>query len=460
LTIVNLSVTHKKATLPVLEGLRFTNLASTYKDILSIAYITECLILQTCNRVEIYAVAEGGKAKQVESSLIEYWESSTKNKGIDLGSYLKKSSDHDAVEHLFRLASGLESMVVGEQQILGQIKEALEQARECRCLGPSLTLIFEKALKVGAGVRGKTGISTGAVSIASVAAQLAEKMLPYLDCRKALVIGAGRIGLLIVKALTSKGISEIYVASRTIERARMLTQIVGGCAIPFERALEQLSSVDLVAVATAAPYHLLTRERVEEACRLRQGRALLILDLSNPRNVEEGVKLLPGVTLKTIDDLKATASENLEARRRKVLYAEELIRREINHFAALLERQRIEPLVSNICKEAESIRRRELRKAICMLKGLSNDELRVIESLTRSLADGILERIVDHLRKAAERGEEETLAAAWTLFGAVAEGDDDERKDLPKVTIQVEKCNLQETLTNPPTTTSTLAQAS
>ncbi len=413
--IVNLRFTHKKAPLNVLEATTFKDVRKVLGEMLELGYAEECAVIQTCNRVEIYGVASD-RDQPNKLKIAEYWQGKARFDPGKFYDYLEKSVGWDALTHLFRLTSGLESMVVGEDQILGQVRDAYDEARTCCAIGPLLSTIFERAIRIGKEIRAKTLINKGAVSIGSSAVDLLEEEFGNLENKKIIIVGAGETAALVGKALASKRQPVIFVANRTYERGVRLAKILGGQAIRFDKTREFLSDVDVAVVATAAPHTLFTRESLEKVLQNRSERKLIIMDLSQPRNVNESVRELPNVELRSIDDLRGVAQRNLETRLKEVEKAEEIVKREVKRLGLFLKCEDVEPLVSGIYSRAEEIRRRELGRALKIVGRIKVSQRRAIEDLTRSLVEKILHHPVLNLRKAAMNGRHEAITIAQELF--------------------------------------------
>ncbi len=319
-----------------------------------------------------------------------------------------------ALKHLLRLAAGLESMIIGEDQILGQIKEARIAALKRGSCGPILDTIFNKAIHVGQLVRNKTQINKGSISIGSAAVELAESVQGDLKCKKVLVIGAGEMGALVARALAEKQLKAIVVANRTYDRAVKLAEELGGYAIQFNRLDDALSDADVVISATAAPHYILTRERVEKAIPVERRDKVTMIDIANPRDIEEKVKEL-GIKLFNIDDLRGIAEKNRRKREKEAQKAEQIIEEELGLLFNSLKYKKIEPLISKIRKSMEEIRVKETKKAIKMLGELEGEE-KIIEDLTRSIVNKIFHDIVSRLREAAEADDKELIRACERLF--------------------------------------------
>lgn len=414
--IVNLRFTHKEAPIAVLEKLTFKEPRKILKEIHALDFVKECVILQTCNRVEIYAAVSEQVSTKAESKIAEHWQQRT---GFDREKFyhtLKESFNLQALSHLMRLTSGLESMIVGEDQILGQAQEAFEEAKKCGTIGPVLETTFEKAIKTGRKVRLKTRINKGAVSIGSAAVELLEETFGDLKDKKIIIIGAGETGELVAKALASRKHAVIFVANRTYERGVRLARMLAGHAVRFNKVKDLLAEVDAAIVATAAPHYVLTKKLLQKILDKREGKRLFIMDLSQPRNVEESIVSLPNVELCSIDDLRGIAEINLKIRHREIEKAEVMVKNELKHLELMLKQEQAKPLISALCNKAEEIRRKELKKTLRMLEKLNDDQQKVIDDLTLVLIERILYHPIRNLRKAAVNGDVNTMTVAQKLF--------------------------------------------
>ncbi len=387
--------------MPILEAVRL-------KDYSIASIVEEMVIIQTCNRVEIYAVVDDKKVDYVCQELIRVWKGQVEKHVSRITEkrfedYLEADYDVDAVRHLFRLTAGLESMIIGEDQILGQVKDSLVEARLSKKIGPILSLIFDRAVKLGAKIRTQVRINGGAVSVGSVAINLAEKSIGNLQNKSSLIIGIGEVGLLVAKALVVKGQRSIFATSRSADRVMTLAKIVGVKTLMFQEALEKLQDVDLVVLATSSPYPILTKEMLEQIIKKRCGNILLILDLSNPRNAEESISGLSDVKLLTIDDLRSELNHNLSLRMDRVKHVEEFVGKELDNVYAILQGENTEPVITSLYKRAETVRIRELSRALRVLGDIDFETLRVINDLSVAIVEGILNESVSNLRRIAEK---------------------------------------------------------
>ncbi len=441
---VNIRVTHKRADVETLETFAFPDVEKALRDIHSLPHVEECVIIQTCNRVEIFAASEDVRAARhhiVDYIMEDVLSRMRRRRGISeqecvppevLANQIIKFSSKlhdvmevdyhtDALRHLLRLASGVESMIVGEDQILGQVRDAYNLARRAGTVGEFFDKIFTKAIHVGKLVRSTTGINKGAVSIGSAAVELAEQVLGTLRGRRVLLIGAGEMGKLVSKALWSYQPAEILVANRTWSKAERLAAELGGRAVRFSDIPEVIPHSDLVITATSSDKPIITKEVLGDG-----SRSMVIIDVAIPRNVSQDVASLPGVRLFNIDDLREVAERNKKAREREIERVEEIIDRELGMLIRHLYRIDVEGIVRELFREAESVRRREMERALRMLgNGVSERERRIIEDLSRVLVKRITSPIAENLRRAAEMGDQEAVRVAEKLLRCedVSEGE-------------------------------------
>ncbi len=441
---VNIRVTHKRADVETLETFAFPDVEKALRDIHSLPHVEECVIIQTCNRVEIFAASEDVRAARhhiVDYIMEDVLSRMRRRRGISeqecvppevLANQIIKFSSKlhdvmevdyhtDALRHLLRLASGVESMIVGEDQILGQVRDAYNLARRAGTVGQFFDKIFTKAIHVGKLVRSTTGINKGAVSIGSAAVELAEQVLGTLRGRRVLLIGAGEMGKLVSKALWSYQPAEILVANRTWSKAERLAAELGGRAVRFSDIPQVIPQSDLVITATSSDKPIITKEVLGDG-----SRSMVIIDVAIPRNVSQDVASLPGVRLFNIDDLREVAERNKKAREREIERVEEIIDRELGMLIRHLYRIDVEGIVRELFREAESVRRREMERALRMLgNGVSERERRIIEDLSRVLVKRITSPIAENLRRAAEMGDQEAVRVAEKLLRCedVSEGE-------------------------------------
>lgn len=373
----------------------------------------EAVVLSTCNRTELYLVDGARDAVPAAWALLDERLLGSETDARSAG-YVRR--DREAVRHLMRVASGLDSMVIGEAQIQGQVRDAWEMSRQRT--GPVLNRLFQTALAVGGRVRSETAIARGAGSVSSAAVQLAKKIFGSLQGRRAMVLGAGEMAELALECLISGGVRAVLVANRTFDRAMELARRHGATAVRFDEYWAQLASVDLVVCSTSAPHPVLQFARVESALRGRGDRPLCVLDIAMPRNVEPAVGTLDNVFLYDLDDLRAVVAANLDARRAELPSAEQLIDGEVEKYWEWLAGLAAVPVVTHFRAEMERIRAHELANAMRRLEPLTPTQREAVERLSKSLMQKFLHEPSVRLRAAAANGRGLGIVdAARYLFG-------------------------------------------
>ena len=413
LEIINARITYRDAPIHLLEKFTFKDLHHAHRLLLEKAQLRECIIIQTCNRVEVFAISSDANGQR----LLEQWASAVNLSNKEFENIVHVERGKDVIYHLLKLASGLDSLVVGEDQVLGQIRRALEFSRKNHYAGSHLQIIFDRAVKVGSRIRTHTGLNKGSVSIGSMAVRLAEEYFDNLNDKRIMLIGSGEGASLIAKSLKQHHVN-FMVTSRTFERAKSFADTVAGVPIPFESALEMFNDVNLIFVSTNAPYYLVTYDRVEKA-RRNAKEGLLIFDLSNPRTVEDKVATIKKVKLINIDQISEIVEKNIRARKNEIQSAEKIINNEMESVDSLLKRRKVEPIVVSIFKNVDVIRERELKKALSIIgKSLGPKEAKTIEELSYALVEGILSTPMNNLRKEIELSNEneELMRVVSKLF--------------------------------------------
>lgn len=413
--IINVRITHKTARVPLMEEVVFKDKAQALAELLSMESVEECLILQTCNRIELYLVSEESEktlkiAKQffAERSLSHYEEAFEA---------IETAVDQETCEHLIRITSGLESMVIGEEQILNQVWDAYLEAEKAKTAGPILKHLFNRAMTVGRRIRDVTGINKGAVSIGSAAVELAANVLGTLENKKILVMGAGEMGTLVAKALARRCLSPIFIANRTYSRAVSLAEDLSGKAVKLDQREEFLVDADVVICSTSAPHYLLTKEMMSQIVDKRDNQnALIIIDISNPRNVEKTVQEIPNVKLYNIDDLQLIAEKNLAERQKCVETAVHMIKDELTILEGDIKKLSVRLIISALLSNAEQIRQTELTRAINMLGEVDDKKRKVIDDLTSILLKQTFLPIIENLRAAASNDDKQVIDIAIKLF--------------------------------------------
>jgi glutamyl-tRNA reductase len=386
--ILLLGVNHKSTPLEVREKIALTG--GYEKPLQGLSQIPGCreyFLLSTCNRVELLLVAE--PSKNLEDALVNFLfagrisaEKSQK--------YLYIYYDEKAVRHLFMVAASLDSMIIGEAQILGQLKEAYRHASGCHGTGPLLNKLLHKSFTVAKRVRSETGIGSSAVSISYAAVQLAKKIFGSLQDKKVLLVGAGEMAELAAEHLVGQGVDQVVVANRTLSRAVDLAQRFNGTAVALEELLLQLESVDILISSTGASGLILQKEQVKPVMRVRRNKPLFFIDIAVPRDLDPGLNDLDNVFLYDIDDLTSVVELNKSVREKEAIKAGRIVDEEVLKFQRWYKGMGVTPTIAAMQKKADDVCRIELDKTLSRLHGLSDKERQSIEKMAASIASRIL----------------------------------------------------------------------
>jgi glutamyl-tRNA reductase len=375
--------------------------------------VGEAVALSTCNRTELYAVVQdaGVGEAALRRALLE--QARLEPRRLECALYTLH--EEGAVAHLFRVAAGLDSMVIGESEIQGQVRAAADRAAEEGLLGPLLAGVYRQALAAGKRVRRETRVGAGTTSVSSVAVDLARQRFGDLDDCRAVLIGAGRTAEGTARALLASGLRQLVVANRTPSAARALAAHFAGRGVGFDCLRQELCAADIVISSTDAPHRILRRGAIEAVMASREGRRLVVIDIAVPRDVDASVKAVPGVTLYDIDDLQQAAEANLNGRRCEAERAEPIIVDELSHFREWQRARATAPDVRALWARAEAIRRRELDR---QSGGLSTEARRQLDAVTRSLVTRLLHEPTQRLRALDDRDEAlRHLESLRYLFG-------------------------------------------
>ncbi len=408
--IINARVTFRNSPIHILERFTIRDLESAYTQFKEHSGLDECVIIQTCNRIELF-----GKAKNYDINKIKKtWASLTGLEEEAFKENVEFVENGEALHHLLKLTSGLDSMVVGEEQILGQIKNSITSARNAKASGQHLNNLFDKAIRIGTRIRNSTGINRGGISVGSMAVKLAEENIDELKLKKILLIGTGEVSTLVAKSLGRRGYNFV-VTSRTMDRSQAFCETMGGRPIKFEEVLTGFENYDVLFVATTAPYFLVTQERITKAMQGKKN-GMMILDLSNPRTVDEKVATIGGVKLMNLDQIAEMVEKNMKSRLNKVKSVENIISEEVSVLEASMKRLDAEPLVRDVFKNIDSLREKELQKALQMLNEKDEKKIKIIEELTKAVVESIVSTPMNNIRKASEQGKPDIIEMASKLF--------------------------------------------
>jgi len=408
--IINARVTFRKSPIHVLEKFAFKDMPNACSTFKKNSSVSECVIIQTCNRIELFATSDNHNVDEIKST----WASLTGLEDNAFKDTLEVCENKDAYEHLLKLTSGLESLVVGEEQILGQIKESISAARKVNASGKRLNKLFERSIRVGTRIRNSTGIGRGGISLGSMAVKLAEENVDDIKSKHVLLIGTGEAATMVAKSLKKRGYA-FNVTSRTLERSVGFSQTLGGKPIKFEDVLSGFNNYEVIFVATTAPYFLVSFDRMKDGMKNKKS-GTMILDLSNPRTVDEKVATIPGIKLMNIDQIAEMIDKNMKNRRGKISTVENIISEEVPIIEATMKRLDAEPFVKDVFTNADSLRIKELQKALQMLGETDEKRIKIIDELTKAVVESIVSAPMNNLRKASEQGNPELLEIAGKLF--------------------------------------------
>ena len=408
--IINARVTFRNSPIHILEKFTIKDVENAYEQFKKHSGLDECVIIQTCNRIELF-----GKSKTYDLDKIKKtWASLTGLEEEVFNENLEFVENKEALYHLLKLTSGLDSMVLGEEQILGQIKNSITSARKIKASGQHLNTLFDKAIRIGTRIRNSSGIGRGGISVGSIAVKLAEENIDELKTKKILLIGTGEVSTLVAKSLQKRGYA-FDVTSRTIQRSHAFCETMGGKPIKFEEVLSGFENYNVLFVATIAPYFLVTYERIIQAMK-NKNKGMMILDLSNPRTVDEKVATISGIKLMNLDQIAEMVEKNMNARLNKVKTIENIINEEVSVLEASMKRLDAEPLVKDVFKSIEYLREKELQKALQMLGEKDEKKIKIIEELTKAVVESIVSTPMNNIRKASEQGKPEVVEIASKLF--------------------------------------------
>ena len=414
--LVLIGINHTTAPIEVRERLAIptSRLADATRTLVRQPGVREGLILSTCNRVELLTVQDDGSASG--GGLLRFLEEYFAVAPATITPHLYEYREREAVRHLFRVASSLDSMVVGEPQILGQVKESYTVAREVGAVSGSLDSLIQRAFTVAKKVRSETHIGSSSVSIASVAVDLARKIFGSLQGKTVLLVGAGKMSELAARHLIQQGATNILVANRTLERAEKIAAQFNGVVIAFEALYDQAARADIVITSTGAPQKLFGRSHGQHFLHSRRNRPMFFIDIAVPRDVDPRMNEVEGCFVYDIDDLQQVAAANLADRSREAQAAETIVTREVDKYQQRIQSLDVAPAIRNLQEHAEALRQAELRRSAARLAGLTSEQQAAVEALTRSLTNKFLHAPMTALREAARDGDAQALAELESLY--------------------------------------------
>jgi glutamyl-tRNA reductase len=420
--LLTLGVSHKTAPLDLRERLSLTEgrAVGALHELTASAGIHEAAAISTCNRTELYLVVSD--AVEAESTALGVLTRQAEIRPTELLGHLYSLRSGEAVHHLFQVTAGLDSMIVGEAEIQGQVKRAYELALVEGGTGPILNRLFRGALAAGGRVREETSIGEKGVSIPSVAVELARRTLGDLSERRVLVVGAGETAELVARALVAKGVATVFVANRHYDRAIGLAQNFGGEAVRFEELPEQLEAADIVVSATNSPHHIVERDELEQVMASRGGRPLLLVDIAVPRDIEPACREIAGVSLHDIDDVQQTVERNASGREAEAQRAEPILAAEQDRFERWLASLEVVPTIAALRERGDEVVRRVLAENEGRWESLGEEDRERLGAMAKAIVSRLLHEPTVRMKRSA--GSDEAYAyvsALRELFGLDAE---------------------------------------
>ena len=405
MNIITVGLSHKTAPVEIREKLSFPSqtIGEPLNRLCTSYGINEGVIISTCNRVEVFAVT-----KDIEKGLwqVKKFLSDYHNIPLEeLDGHLYTYTAEDAVKHLFRVCAGLDSMVIGEPQILGQAKDAYGYALQHKTAGVIMNKLFHKAFSVAKRIRTETKIGSSAVSISYAAVELAKKIFGTLEGKSAMLIGAGEMAELAARYLLSNGVQEILIANRTYEKAIEVAKNFNGTPIMFREFTHYLKKVDIIVTSTAAPRFIIHPEQIEEVIKERKNRPMFFIDISVPRNIDPLINNIDNIYLYNVDDLQGVVEANLKERVKEAKEAEAIIHEELGNFHKWVKSLDVVPTIVALKKKLEDIRKGEVEKALSGVNGLREQDIQAIDAMTKAIVNKIVHDPVTHLKKEANKVE-------------------------------------------------------
>jgi len=399
--LLALGVSHKTAPLEQRERLALTEgrAVGVLRELTASAEVREAAAISTCNRTELYLVVSD--AVEAESVALGVLAREADTRPTELVGHLYSHRGSEAARHLFRVTAGLDSMIIGEAEVQGQVKRAYELALVEGATGPILNRLFRGALTAGGRARAETGVSEKGLSISSVAVELARRTLGDLAQRHVLVIGAGETAELVARALVARGADTVFIANRRYDRAIGLAQRFGGEAVRIDELPLRLTEADIVVSATHSPHHLVEHAELSEVMRERDGRPLLIVDIAVPRDVDPACREIPGVSLHDVDDIQAIVGRNLSGRESEATLAERIIDTELQRFEAWLASLEVVPTIAALRERSDEIVRRVLAENDSRWESLSDADRTRVEALAAAVASRLLHEPTLRMKRAA-----------------------------------------------------------
>lgn len=401
--LIVVGTNHKKSPLNIREKLSITEKEqiNILLDIKEYEGISEGLVLSTCNRTELYFVTEDDNTDNVKNFTLNKLHEMSKVPIEDLKKYLYTYYDLELVNHLYRVASGLDSLIIGECQILGQLKSAFEKANSVGSVDTFLHKLFTESFQVGKKARNETKICRNAASVSSAAVELARDTFGTLAGESVMILGAGETSELTLKNLVDYGVKGVMVANRTYQRGKELAEKFNGEVIHWEEIESWIDEIDIIIGSTAAPHYVLHYDLIEKVMKIKKG-PLFLIDIAVPRDIEPEVSEIPGVHLYDIDDLEGVVEDNLSSRKKEVVRVEKIIEQKVNEFINWWKIRKSVPVIKKMRKKAEKVKNEELDRALHQLSASEMDPEEVVKSLAHRLTNKVLHQPTVGVKKMAK----------------------------------------------------------
>ncbi len=415
--LIAIGVSHKTAPVEVRERLALTEVRANefLRDVHGVNEVQEVVVLSTCNRTELYVVVD--EPLEAESTILAMLARLAHIRPTALGPAIYSHRNCDAARHLYRVSSGLESMIVGEDQIQGQVKRAYETALQKETAGPLTNHLFKAALATGKRVRHETALSAGHLSLPSVSAMLARDALGGIAGRAAVVIGTGESSELAARALADAGATLTFVATRRRHRAVSLAERYGAQSAPFDELPSVLAAADVVVSATSSPHHLIEADELEQVLAERAGGPMLLIDLAVPRDIDPACAELPGVSLHDVDDLEAVVARNRRVRQSEAVRAEGIIEEEIQSFATWLGSLQVRPTLAALRAHANGIAEQVLAENHGKWESASQRDIERVQALSRAIVNRLLHHPTERIKELRDDRVHARMALVRDLFG-------------------------------------------
>jgi len=436
--IIVSGLSHKTAPVEIREALNFPEhgLGEALNTLTSYSHINEGVILSTCNRTEIYAVA--ADIDSGRKNIISFLEDCHGLKDCRIEDYLYFHDSLAAVNHLFRVVSSLDSMVVGEAQILGQAKDAYASAFDAQATNLVLNRLFRQAFAVGKRVRTETDIGENAVSISYAAVQLAKKVFSDLTGKSVMIVGAGKMSELTAKHLLANGVSDVIITNRSFDKAVDMAKIFKGRAVEFDRLVDEMAGADIVISSTGAPNYVIDKEDMKAVMAKRRHRPIFLIDIAVPRDIDPETNNVDNVYLYDIDDLQSVVESNLAERSREAKGAEKIIKAEIQDFLAWQSSLEVVPTIAELRQKAERIRQGELEKITAKMADLSDEQKNALNALTSGIINKLLHEPMVRLKDSARHKEGYLYVDSLRHLFALGEDEDEPEKQTRESAAKIE----------------------